>query len=179
MRPPTSRLRVAAVAGALFAALGLFSLAPLPLGSTSIHTEVEIARPPAQVFEYVTTPSRWPEWHPASLAVHGDAAHPLVLGEAVIEDFVVAGRRGRVEWTVTAREPARFWQIEGRIDGRQAGVIAYTLTPTAIGTRFRRDFRYAAPNVLFAIANAWSLRERLAAESDEAVTQLKRALEAR
>jgi len=150
---------------------------PMNAGRTRIVTEADIARPPAEVFAYVTTPANWPRWHPSSLAVSGDADHPLTVGESVVEDFQVAGRRGRVTWRVTAREPERLWRIAGEIDGRAAGVVSYSLAPAAGGTHFVREFEYRAPNLLFALLNRFSLHARIDAESAQAVRQLKATLE--
>ena len=152
---------------------GAVLLAPVDFGVTRIGTAVDIARPPAEVYAYVTTPGHWPEWHPSSLAVHGDVDHSLLIGETVIEDFQVAGRRGQVTWQVAAREPGRRWQISGDIDGREAGTVTYRLPPVAAGTHFVREFDYRSPNLLFAVLNALSLRRRIAAESQQAVRQLK------
>jgi hypothetical protein len=63
-----------------------------------------IARSPEEVFSYVTTPGHWPEWRPASLGVTGATDHSLLVGEEVRESFLVAGRRGRAQCIVAARE---------------------------------------------------------------------------
>lgn len=163
---------VAAVAGTL--------LAPLPFDlTTTIDNEIDIARPPVAVFDYVTTPGNWPKWHPSSLAVQGAVDHPLALGERVAEDFRVAGREGRVEWTVVAREVPTNWQIDGAVGGRPAGRVSYTLTPTTGGTRFHRRLTYVAPNLLFATLDHLTIRTRVTEESAEAVRRLKHQMEAR
>ncbi|MCW3482000.1 SRPBCC family protein [Neisseriaceae bacterium JH1-16] len=153
---------------------------PLPwLTGTRIDNTVEIARPDVAVYDYVTTPANWPHWHPSSLAVHGATDHPLQLGESVTEDYQVAGRRGQVVWTVTQRERPRHWVIAGKIKGRQAGTVSYTLTPTAGGTHFERVFVYGmAPTPFYALLNQLILRQRIEAESTEAVRRLKTVLEA-
>src|SRR5437868_13299825 len=88
------------------AAVALILWLPLPLrDSTRIVHAVEIHRPPAEVFAYVSTPGNWPKWHPSSLAVRGAVDHPLAVGEQVTETFLVAGRRGEVVWTVSASDP--------------------------------------------------------------------------
>ena len=57
---------------------------------TLIRTEIEIARDPQTVYDYVTTPAHWIEWHPSTRKVTGPAAgHSLEIGEEVIEDAVV------------------------------------------------------------------------------------------
>lgn len=167
---------------AILALLAIIALLVVPLPQrvrldTRIVTVASIQRPPTVVFDYVTTPGHWPVWHPSSLAVTGAVDHPLELGERVVEEFLVAGRRGSVTWTVTAREPPRKWTIEGSIGQRPAGSVTYSLTPTATGTRFEREFTYRAPSLWFVMLNWLVLRARIQAESDEAVSRLKRVLE--
>lgn len=169
------KLAIATVFAAALLVVALFL--PLALDSTRIVSVVDIARSPPEVFAYVTTPGHWPEWHPSSLAVSGAVDHPLQIGESVIEDFQVAGRRGRVTWRVIAREPDRLWRIAGNIEGRESGAVSYSLTSTATGTHFVREFEYRTPNLLFALLNRLSLRSRIEAESAQAVRQLKERLE--
>jgi hypothetical protein len=182
MKAPKSRRKryiTAIVAVLVIVAIALVPLPrTLPGFDTRIETVASIQRPPAVVFDYVTTPAHWPVWHPSSLAVRGAVDHPLKPGEQVIEQFLVAGRRGSVVWTVTACEPPGKWAIAGVIDRRPAGSVTYTLTATDTGTRFEREFTYRAPSLWFALLNWLVLRERIQAESDEAVARLKRVLEA-
>jgi hypothetical protein len=101
----------------------------------------------------------------------------LQVGEQVTEQFLVAGRRGQVVWTVTACEPPRLWTIEGRIEGGGGGAISYRLVPEAGGTRFARTFSYFLPNPLLALLDRLVLRRRVRIESMEAVNRLKTVLE--
>ncbi|WNC93440.1 SRPBCC family protein [Paraburkholderia sp. FT54] len=175
-----NRTRLVTAISALLVAIALLFI-PLPqrLGlDTRIVTVASIQRPATAVFDYVTTPAHWPAWHPSSLAVSGSVDHPLNLGEQVTEEFRVAGRRGRVVWTVAEREPPARWTIEGKIDGKPAGTVTYSLTSTAGGTRFERDFTYRAPSLWFALFNWLVLRARIQSESDTAVSRLKGILEA-
>ena len=145
---------------------------------TRIANEIVIARPQQQVYDYVTTPGNWPRWHPSSLAVRGATDHPLALGESVVEEFVVAGSRGTVSWTVVAREAPVRWSIEGRnVGSRGGGTVSYTLQPEGGGTRFARVLTYHMPNLLAGILDHFGVRERVAAESAEAVARLKAELE--
>lgn len=168
---------------AILAVLVIVALLFMPLPQhtwldTRIVSVASIQRPPEAVFGYVTTPAHWPLWHPSSLAVSGSVDHSLDLGEQVAEKFRVAGRQGNVVWTVTARQPPGKWTINGKIDGRPAGAVTYSLTESASGTRFTREFTYRAPSLWFAILNWLVLRSRIQAESDQAVLQLKTLLEA-
>ncbi len=167
------------LAATVFAIVAGLAFAPLPFHDrTRVANSIVIARETDAVFAYVTTPANWPKWHPASLAVSGATDHPLVPGEQVTEDFIVAGRKGRVVWTVVKRDANREWIVEGDVDGRKAGVITYALTPVAEGTRFEREFIYDSPNLLFAALNRISIRTQVEAESTQATQNLKRLLEA-
>jgi len=163
----------ALVAAALIAAM----FVPLDAGVTRIVSVVDIARPPQDVYAYVTTPANWPRWHPSSLAVSGDADHSLNVGETVVEDFQVAGRLGRATWRVTLREPAQRWRIAGQINGQDAGIVIYAVAPIEGGTHFQRELEYGAHSLLFAFLNAVTLRRQIEEESAQAVRQLKANLE--
>jgi hypothetical protein len=161
------------------AAIVSLVLGPLPIDDTTrIHSSVSIDRNPDVVFAYVTTPDNWPKWHPSSLAVSGATDHPLDLGEQVTEDFLVAGRRGRVVWTVVEREAPERWIIAGEVGGRPTGAVTYTLESAGAGTRFDREFVYSSPTLLFAVLNRLSIRAKVERESAEAVRRLKAVLEA-
>ena len=146
---------------------------------THIVDSVTIARAPADVFAYVTTPANWPKWHPSSLAVRGATGHPLAHGEQVTEDFVVAGRRGTVVWSVALRDAPRKWIIKGEVGGHAAGSVTYTLTLAGEATRFTRELAYPSRNLLFVLLNRLSIRQQVEAESAQAVHNLKQILEAR
>ena len=146
---------------------------------TRIYTTIRVEEPPERLFEYVTTPGNWPAWHPSSLGVSGATDHSLEPGEKVTEEYTVAGRRGRVIWTVREREAPRRWVIAGKVEGGGGGTITYSMTPDAGGTIFERDFVYTMPNALLALLDRLVLRRRVEAESAEALRRLKDVLERR
>jgi len=144
---------------------------------TTIVTQASIRRPIAEVFDYVTTPAQWLVWHPSSLGLHGATDHSLQVGEQVTEEFRVAGRKGSVTWKVVARDAPNRWAIAGIVAAGGKGTITYTLTATADGTAFRREFDYAMPNRFAAWLDRLFIRRRIEAESTLAVSRLKHALE--
>jgi uncharacterized protein YndB with AHSA1/START domain len=166
----------------IFVAIGALLFAPLPwpdsVAATRIVDSVDIAAPPERVFAYVTAPVNWPRWHPQSRAVSGVVDHTPQPGEKTIEEFEIAGRKGRATWTSIAVDPPRRWEFNGRGEGGGGAHIAYTLTPTAVGTHFERELVYRGPNLLFAIVDALQIRAVMEADSAEAVRRLKRAIEA-
>ncbi len=145
---------------------------------TRIYTTIHIPRPVETVFNYVTTPGNWPQWHPSSLAVTGATDHSLEVGEKVTEEFLVAGRQGKPMWTVTEREFPHRWVIDGIIErSSSGGVVTYTATPSGDGTLFEREFVYSRPSLLFIILDILIIRHRVKAESTLALQQLKKALQ--
>ncbi len=145
---------------------------------TRIYTAAHIRKPVEQVFDYVTTAGNWPQWHPSSLGVTGAIDHSGLPGEKITEKFLVAGRRGEVIWEVKEREAPRRWVIDGVIEGRgHGGAITYRLTPKDGGTFFEREFIYPVSKPLFALLDWLVLRNRVKAESDDALRRLKQRLE--
>ncbi|MGH6942755.1 MAG: SRPBCC family protein [Geminicoccaceae bacterium] len=145
---------------------------------TRIASAIVIQAPIEKIFDYVTTPANWPNWHPASLAVGEGADHPLEVGERVTEDFEAAGRRGRAVWTVRERAPPHRWVIDGTSEGGGEATITYRLTPEGGAARFERELVYHMPNLTLAFLNIVVIRRRMAAESAEALRRLKAVLEA-
>jgi uncharacterized protein YndB with AHSA1/START domain len=144
---------------------------------TRILTSVHIDKPIEQVFDFVTTPGHWPQWHPSSLSVIGATDHSLEVGEQVTEEFCAAGHRGRALWTVRERAAPRRWVIEGQAEGGGSATITYTLTPCPAGTIFERELVYSMPNALLALLDWLVIRRRIEAESAEALRRLKQVLE--
>jgi hypothetical protein len=143
-----------------------------------IYSVILIRQPVQQIFDYVTTPGNWPQWHPSSLRVKGATDHPLGVGEQVTEDCLVAGRRGQVVWTVRDCLPRQRWIIEGQIIGSlHRGTIVYRFSPSADGTLFEREFTYTLAGPCMRLLGWLGLHRRVQAESDQALRCLKNVLE--
>lgn len=145
---------------------------------TSIMTTIEIRRPVEQVFDYITTSGNWPKWHPSSLSVSGVTDHPMDLSEEVTEEYLVAGRRGEVAWTVCENDPPWKWIIAGETQSGVPGCITYLLSPRGNGTSFVRIFDYPTRNLLQYLLDRFVVRSKVTEESEEALQHLKKVLEA-
>ncbi|MBI1927571.1 SRPBCC family protein [Candidatus Poribacteria bacterium] len=141
-----------------------------------IYTTIHIRKSIERIFDYVTTPDNWQNWHHSSLGVSGATDHSLELGEQVTEEFQVAGRPRRVVWTVREREAPRRWVIEGQMENGSGLTTTYTLVPHGDGTTFEREMVYTMRNPLVAMLGL-VFRRRAEAESAEALHRLKRTLE--
>ncbi|MGP4012546.1 SRPBCC family protein [Streptomyces sp. 4N124] len=101
-----------------------------PLVST-----IEIARPPAEVFSYVTDPAHFTEWQ-------GDVVR---VREQAPGRFTTTRRIGPRERTYTqevteSRPPAR-WSVRG-LDGPLRPSMTITVEPVADGTASRITFTF-------------------------------------
>jgi uncharacterized protein YndB with AHSA1/START domain len=144
---------------------------------TRICNSIQISQPIEQVFDFITTPGKWPQWHPASVSVSGHADHSLLRGEEVTEEISVAGRHGQVTWSVRERSAPRRWVIDGNGEDGGRATITYTLSPHPDGTSFERELVYTMPNALLAVLDWLIIRSRMKADSVDALQRLKRLLE--
>ncbi len=144
---------------------------------TRLVTSIRINRPIETVFDYVTTPASWPQWHPSSIRVDTPANKSLNIGEQVREDIKVGWQRDRVLWTVLERERPRRWTIEGQGEHGGRATIRYELTSDGAGTRFRRDLAYQMPNAILALVDLLIVRRIMNTTSRNALERLKQALE--
>jgi uncharacterized protein YndB with AHSA1/START domain len=101
-----------------------------------IVSSIEIARRPEEVFQYVTDPSRLPEWQESAVAARLEGRGPPAVGSRV----VVTGRIGRSERTgtheMTSHSPPRSWGGRG-IDGPIRPILNGAVEPLDDGARSR------------------------------------------
>ncbi len=142
-----------------------------------VETQLEIDRPPRQVFAYVTTPALWHTWHPATVEVRNVPNRPLVAGETMLEVIAVIGRREEALWTVHACSAPQFWEIA--TDTRSgAAHIVYRITPTALGCRFHRILGFRSRQWPWRSLDSTLTRWILVRQSARALRNLKRVMEA-
>src|SRR5215211_4004572 len=104
-----------------------------------IMSTLEIARPPDQVFSYVTDPSRFSEWQDDVVCVRTAGGRPPGVGST----FTTIRRIGRTERTMTQEitevNPPRSWAARG-VDGPIRPSATVTVEPLDGGTRSRVTF---------------------------------------
>jgi len=99
-----------------------------------IVSEVDVARPPDDVFRYVTDPSRFGEWQSGVVSAHieGDGA------QSVGSRCIMTRRIGSSDRTstseITQLSPPRTWAVRG-IDGPIRANIAVTVDPRQDGAQ--------------------------------------------
>ena len=99
-----------------------------------IVSSFEIARPPEEVYSYVTDPSRFPQWQHDVLRVRIDGDRPDGVGTR----FTTTRRIGRVEQTTTQEitqiSPPRTWTARG-VEGPFRPSAGITVEPLDGGAR--------------------------------------------
>jgi uncharacterized protein YndB with AHSA1/START domain len=100
---------------------------------------IDIARPPDEVFAYVTDPTRFAEWQNDVVSVRLADGRPPRAGSR----FTTTRRIGRAERTMTQEIteylPPRSWAARG-VDGPIRPAATVTVEPLDGGTRSRVTF---------------------------------------
>ena len=111
------------------------------------ENEIVIARPPQQVYDYVTQPWCWHEWHPSSQSAVSDVD---VLGVGDTFDEVIRLQplsplplniRRQTHYRVVLAEPGVSFEVRGET-GDGDLTIHYDLVRVDEGTLFRRALEY-------------------------------------
>jgi uncharacterized protein YndB with AHSA1/START domain len=100
-----------------------------------IVVSVEISRPPADVFAYVTDPSHLPSWQESVVRVDSDDA-PTQVGTRVVVIRRAGGREMESAAEVAEFQPPTRWGVGG-VDGPVRGDVTGTIEPLDNGTRSR------------------------------------------
>ncbi|MEV6327590.1 SRPBCC family protein [Streptomyces sp. NPDC051909] len=101
-----------------------------------INASIDIARPPEEVFAYITDPSHVPDWQESAVKVTPRKGTPGAVGSQV----AVTRRIGKREFDMTMQfmelDPPRSWHLHG-VDGPVRGDVQGTIEPLEQGTRSR------------------------------------------
>lgn len=148
--------------------------------ATVLENTIDMACTPRALYDYVTRPWLWHEWHPNSRQA-SESEQALAVGdhfEEVIELQPLSPLpwrlRRHTRYQVLVAEPQRCWEVRGETrDGWLE--IAYRFTEVATGTRFSRTLRYETRGRTALLMPV--LRGRMAAMSSLALSNLKTRME--
>ena len=143
-----------------------------------IRTTTEVARPPEEVFAYVTDPSTFPEWQQGVLRGHMDES-PTRVGSKCTTIRSIGGREREVHTAITEYDPPRRWADRG-VDGPIRAIVEVVVEPLAGGAQSRvtinLDFTgHGIGQLLVPLL----VRRQAAREMPENMRRLKQRLEAR
>jgi uncharacterized protein YndB with AHSA1/START domain len=101
-----------------------------------IVSSIEIARSPAEVFQYVTDPSRIPEWQESAVDARAEGAGPPAVGSRVVVTRRVGRGERAMTTELTSHSPPTSWSGRG-IDGPVRGIFNGAIDPLEGGARSR------------------------------------------
>lgn len=104
-----------------------------------IVSTIEIARPPDEVFSYLTNPSRFPEWQRDVVSVRAVGRGTPAVGARFSTTRRFGGARRVTTQEVTALEAPGYWAVRG-IDGPIRPSATITVEPAGGGSRSRVTF---------------------------------------
>jgi uncharacterized protein YndB with AHSA1/START domain len=137
--------------------------------------EVEIGRPPADVYAFLADPSNLPRWQEEVHEVRGATGEALPLGASFTEVRSFMGKRIESALDVTAAEPGREFSLRSR-SGPVRFSLRHLLEASDDGTRLRLEGE-ADPGKL--VGFAWPLLRKAAERRTRSdFGRLKRVLEA-
>lgn len=140
---------------------------------TIIRLSTDIPAAPRRVYDYVTRPVRWKEWHPSSRRVDGVEDEPLVAGRRFEEDVVAAGRARRLTWLVEESRPGERWRASAYMADGSTVRLCYEFAEGAGGTVFTRTLDYVLAPALLRWANDLFMWRRVEKESVHALANLR------
>ena len=91
-----------------------------------IVAEVDVDRPPEEVFWYVIDPSRFGEWQDGVVSAHLEDDGPQTVGARCVMTRRVGGSNRTSISEVTQLSPPRAWAVRG-IDGPVRADVAVTV----------------------------------------------------
>lgn len=97
-----------------------------------IVAEVDIARPPGEVFAYVTDPSRFGEWQSGVVSGHIEGDGPPQVGSRCVMTRRIGGSERTSASEITQIAAPRAWAIHG-VDGPVRADVTVTVDPISGG----------------------------------------------
>jgi uncharacterized protein YndB with AHSA1/START domain len=143
-----------------------------------IQHSILIRKPIGQIYDYLTTPKYWPDFHPASLEETGATEHPLRPGDRHREKFRTRGWTGHINWTTLEADRPSHFRMRGEVEGVRGNLfITFRAVERAGGVELYRELEYARSNWLLRLIDKLYLHGHMTRESLTAWEQLKRNLE--
>ncbi len=143
-----------------------------------IVSSIEIARPPDEVFSYVTDPSRFAEWQHDVVSVRIEGGGPPRGGSR----FTTTRRIGRAERTMTQEiteiNPPRSWAAHG-VAGPIRPNANITVEPLNNSTRSRVTFALDSEGHGIGVPLVPVIRRIAAKGAPKSYRNLKKRLESR
>jgi len=102
----------------------------------TIVSTIEIARPPDEVFSYVTDPSRFAEWQEGVVSGRIEGGGPPAMGSRYTTTRRIVGAERTTTSEITEISPPRSWAVHG-LDGPIRAIVNVTVEPLNENSRSR------------------------------------------
>ncbi len=128
-----------------------------------LEDDIEINGSIENTFNFATTPSFWPDYHPLSVNVEPAMEYSPELGTEFYEVVNVLFIKQKFLWKVVKKTDPSLFEISGFVKGFFGGkaLITYTLTEKENKTVFHRQFTFERNNPLLKILD-WLIIDKLA-----------------
>jgi uncharacterized protein YndB with AHSA1/START domain len=139
---------------------------------------IEVARPPGEVFAYVTDPSKFVEWQHGVVSGHRSGAGPQRPGDRVFSTRRMGLIRSRTTAEITEVDPPQRWRLRG-IDGPVRADVQVLVEPLDGGTRSKVTVELEMSGFgIGRLVVPLAVRPRVPGEMDANMQRLKQRLEA-
>jgi hypothetical protein len=126
-----------------------------------IVNHIDIERKPERILDYVSTVTRWHEWHPYPVTTQATAG-PLRAGSAF---KYLSSRAGQLSWVVVNYVPDRSWEARAQGNYGLELFVTYECLEAGRGTRFVRTLEYRFSSPFARLLDRMILRRRIRRDS--------------
>lgn len=143
-----------------------------------ITREIEIDRPPHDVFALLTDLDRLPEWATIVVGTRDVSELPLREGCTFRQTLRVLGRELESDWRVTELDPPRHVAYEAAAPGGGTLTMRQSVAPRVDGSRVALELDYELPGGwLGELLDRGVVEAQNEREADASLDRLKRLLE--
>ena len=112
---------------------------------TEVVTSIDIAAPPARVWELALDPAHLRDWVTIHRSLHSHDDGPPRTGYEMEQSLALRGVTFKVRWKLVKFEPCVHAEWEGRGPARSRAETGYRLAAHDGGTRFHYRNEFRAP----------------------------------
>lgn len=160
----------------VFVAL-FWQLSTSALPSQIVQT-IKIDKPSEVIFDYVTIPNLWHEWHPQSLSVTPELDVSFKKGQRFNEEIKTALGTDDLVWEVLEHESDKRWVAKAYNPNKGVNIqLMYELEEESGSTHFTRTLNYQMPNFLYHVINMLYFNTYMIDQSQHALESLKQYVE--
>jgi hypothetical protein len=144
----------------------------------TIQQTIIIDKPDNVIFEYVTVPTLWHEWHPQSLSVKPELLISFSEGQEFDEVIQTSFGKDEMSWKVEVNQPNIQWVATAYNHTKDVNIrLQYDLIDRSDKTEFTRTLNYEMPNFILHVANFIYFKRYMTDKSWHSLESLKAFVE--